>query len=175
MHYKDRCGRRRSLWGYCIEQGVSFPDVTSYRGRNAENDSYFSNLPKKARTGIMLATIFWQDSRAKAYRIRMQSGWLVLGHTDDNMGISAETKDIPQEISGTAMFPQTISRILWRVRTAERCYNWMLSKMENTTRSPPSHQELRRTLMSLFLKNSYKRASGVLLWTIQQNGRGYFF
>ncbi len=100
MHYKiDVEGD--GACGILYRAGSEFSRCDFIQRKKAENDSYFSNLPKKARTGIMLATIFGrQPGKSVTYPDAIRI--LVLGHTDDNMGISAETKDIPHRNIGNS-------------------------------------------------------------------------
>lgn len=57
-HYKISVEGQGAWWGYCIEQGVRFPDSQAYEGLNSQNDKYFTNLPDETQEGILLAALY---------------------------------------------------------------------------------------------------------------------
>ena len=165
MHYKIDVEGDGAWWGYCIEQGVSFPDVTSYRGRNAENDSYFSNLPKKTRTGIMLATIFGrQPGKSVPVSGCNQDDWywatqMIIWEYQQKLRTS------PTEISGNGHVSADYFKNTLEGRPAERCYNWMLSKMEEYYKIPSFTSRTEEDANEYVLKHSYKTGK----WSLTLN------
>ena len=118
---------------YCIESGVAFGSSTNeYTSTSGKNSRYFQNLPKAAREGIMLTTVYgWQPGKHTP----------VAGTNDDDYTIATQIiiweyqqqlRTSPTKIGANSHgipaenYYQTI-----KDRPAELCYNWILEQMEN--------------------------------------------
>lgn len=123
---------------YCIESGVAFGSSTNeYTSTSGKNSRYFQNLPKAAREGIMLTTVYgWQPGKHTP----------VAGTNDDDYTIATQIiiweyqqqlRTSPTKIGANSHgipaenYYQTI-----KDRPAELCYNWILEQMANHLVAP---------------------------------------
>ena len=123
---------------YCIESGIDFGSSTNeYTSTSGKNSRYFQNLPKAAREGIMLTTVYgWQAGKHTP----------VAGTNDDDYTLATQIiiweyqqqlRTSPTKISANSHgipadnYVQTI-----KGRPAELCYNWILEQMANHLVAP---------------------------------------
>ncbi len=123
---------------YCIESGIHFGYTTDgYTSTSGKNSRYFQNLPKAAREGIMLTTVYgWQEGKHTQ----------VAGTNDDDYALATQIiiweyqqqlRTSPTKIgansygiAGNSYF-KTIEG-----RPAEKCYHWILEQMANHLVAP---------------------------------------
>lgn len=123
---------------YCIESGVDFKSSTKgYTSSNGKNSRYFQNLPKAAREGIMLTTVYgWQPGKHTP----------VAGTNDDdyNLGTQIILWEYQQQLRTS---PTKLTENSYGIRAdnflrtikgrpAEKCYNWILEQMANHLVTP---------------------------------------
>lgn len=116
---------------YCIESGVDFGSSTNeYTSTSGRNSRYFQNLPKAAREGIMLATVYgWREGKSTP----------VAGTNNDDYALATQIiiweyqqqlRTSPTRIEANSLgipadsYYQTIQG-----RPAEKCYDWILQQM----------------------------------------------
>lgn len=125
-----------SYYGYCIEQGVSFPDAQQYQGVGWENDSYFSHLPKSTQAGIMLATIFGrQPGKSVPVAGCNDDDWywatqVIIWEYQQQLRLS------PTNIHGNGYVAANYFLSTLDGRPAEKCYNYILNAMAQYQRIP---------------------------------------
>jgi len=125
-----------NYYGYCIEQGVSFPDAQRYNGVGWINDSYFSNLPSNIQTGIMLATIFgWQPGKNVPVTGCNDDDWywatqVIIWEYQQKLRLS------PTKIQGNGFVSSNYFQSTLDGRPAEKCYNYVLASMEKYQKYP---------------------------------------
>lgn len=123
---------------YCIESGVNF--ITSdngYISKNGENSAYFQNLPYAAQYGIMLTSVYgWQPGKRSPvsganeddYAVATQ---IILWEYQQQLRISP-TKLV---VNSAGIRADNYFRTI-KDRPAEKCYNWILTKMAQHTTIP---------------------------------------
>ncbi len=129
QHYLIMPDGDDSYYGYCIEQGESFPDAQRYSGEGWRNDSYFSKLPSPIQTGIMLATIFgWQPGKNVPVAGCNQDDWywatqVIIWEYQQRLRSS------PTMIQGNGYVSSNYFQSTLAGRPAERCYYYILESM----------------------------------------------
>lgn len=135
-HYLIKPDEQGNYYGYCIEQGISYPDAQRYQGVSWGKDNYFTHLPKEVRTGIMLATIFGRQPGKSVP---------VPGCNDDDWYWATQViiweyqqqlRQSPTKIQGNGHVPATFFQSTLKGRPAEKCYNYMLAAMANYSEIP---------------------------------------
>lgn len=123
---------------YCIESGIDFGSSTNeYTSTSGKNSRYFQNLPKVAREGIMLTSVYgYQPGKSTP----------VAGTNNDDYAIATQIimweyqqqlRTSPTKIGSNSHgipannYFQTIQG-----RPAELCYNWILEQMANHLVAP---------------------------------------
>ena len=125
-----------NYYGYCVEQGVSFPDAEQYHGIGWINDSYFSKLPTTVQSGIMLATIFgWEPGKKVPVTGCNDDDWywatqVIIWEYQQKLRIS------PSKIQGNGFVPSNYFQSTLDARPAEKCYNYILAAMEEYQKLP---------------------------------------
>jgi hypothetical protein len=165
QHYLIKSDDEVDYYGYCIEQGVSFPDAQRYSGIGWVNDSYFSVLPDTVQTGIMLATIFgWQPGKQIP----------VSGCNDDDWYWATQViiweyqqrlRSGPKTISGNGYVPSNYFQSTLAGRPAEKCYNYILESMTDY-QNIPSFTAIDSSNVP---KNVLKWDSSKLRWSLTVN------
>lgn len=174
---------------YCIEAGVDFKSSTNeYISSSGKNSRYFQNLPKAAREGIMLTSIYgWQPGKHTA----------VSGTNDDDYNLATQiiiweyqqqlrTSPTKLEDNSYGIRADNFLRTI-KGRPAEKCYNWILEQMANHLVTP-SFSGKTHTLeynasskkYSLTLTDSNNTYSDLKLTdangiTVSRNGNKYTF
>ncbi len=123
---------------YCIESGIDFTSSTNgYTSSSGSNSRYFQNLPKAAREGIMLTTVYgWQDGKNTP----------VAGTNDDDYMLATQIiiweyqqqlRTSPTKITANSygIAADSYFRTI-KGRPAEKCYNWILEQMANHLVAP---------------------------------------
>lgn len=129
QHYVIMPDGEADYYGYCIEQGESFPDSQRYFGVGWVNDSYFSKLPTTVQNGIMLATIFgWQPGKTVPVPGCNEDDWywatqVIIWEYQQQLRTSPSTTQSNGHVSAN-YFQSTLDG-----RPAEKCYNMMLDSM----------------------------------------------
>ncbi len=123
---------------YCIESGVDFGTSTnSYTSASGENSNYFQNLPRVAREGIQLTTVYgWEPGKSTP----------VAGTNNDDYAVATQIIiwEYQQQLRTS---PTKIGQNSYGVRAdnyfrtiqgrpAEKCYNWILEQMANHLVTP---------------------------------------
>jgi hypothetical protein len=165
QHYLIKPDGEANYYGYCIEQGVSFPDAQHYTGVGWINDSYFSALPTTVQTGIMLATIFgWQPGKHVPVSGCNDDDWywatqVIIWEYQQKLRLS------PTILQGNGFVSANYFQSTLDGRPAEKCYNYILESMSeyqkipSFTASTPANAPL----------NVLKWDSSKLLWTLTLN------
>jgi hypothetical protein len=129
QHYLIMPDGEEAHYGYCIEQGVSFPDSQRYTGVGWKNDSYFLNLPNTAQAGIMLATIFgWQPEKNVPVAGCNVDDWywatqVIIWEYQQQLRTS------PTNIQSNGYVSSNYFQSTLAGRPAEKCYNHILASM----------------------------------------------
>lgn len=114
---------------YCVESGIDFTSSNNgYTSSSGSNSRYFQNLPKAAREGIMLTTVYgWQEglntpvggTNNDDYALATQ---IIIWEYQQQLRTSptriVENNGIPAD-----HYVKTIQG-----RPAEKCYNWILEQ-----------------------------------------------
>ena len=123
---------------YCIESGIDFGSSTNeYTSVSGKNSRYFQNLPKAAREGIMLTTVYgWQEGKHTP----------VAGTSDDDYALATQIiiweyqqqlRTSPTKISANSHgIPADNYLKTIKGRPAEKCYDWLLEQMANHLVAP---------------------------------------
>jgi len=155
-HYKICTSNGGGWWAYCIEQGVTFPDVSEYSGKNTGNDEYFRHLPQYVRDGIMLASIFGRQP-GKSVPVR--------GCNDDDWYWATQViiweyqqqlRKSPDILSGNGYIPADYFRKTLKGRPSEKCYEHILKSMEEYCRIPSFAARTKEKAPEHILKYSYE-------------------
>jgi hypothetical protein len=135
-HYLIAPDGQGKYYGYCIEQGISYPDTQRYQGTSWMQDNYFSHLPKYVRTGIMLATIFGrQPGKSVPIKGCNDDDWywatqVIIWEYQQQLRLS------PTKILSNGYVSSTYFRSTLKGRPAEKCYNYMLAAMAKYQKIP---------------------------------------
>lgn len=123
---------------YCIEAGVDFGTSTnSYTSSSGKNSRYFQNLPRAAREGIQLTTVYgWEEGKHTP----------VAGTNNDDYAVATQIIlwEYQQQLRTS---PTRIGKNSYGIRAdnffrtikgrpAEKCYNWILEQMANHLVTP---------------------------------------
>ena len=135
-HYQIIPYGQGSYYGYCVEQGLSFPDANRYTGSDWKNDVYFAALPKTVRNGILLATIFGlQPGKSVPVQGCNQDDWywatqVIIWEYQQQLRVS------PTQIQGNGYVPANYFQSTLDLRPAEKCYDYMLAAMTKYQQIP---------------------------------------
>lgn len=94
---------------YCVESGIDFTSSNNgYTSSSGSNSRYFQNLPKVAREGIMLTTVYgWQEGLNTP--VGEQTTMTMLWLRRLSFGsISSSSEQARPELSKTTAYRQTI-------------------------------------------------------------------
>jgi hypothetical protein len=135
-HYLIKPDGQGDYYGYCVEQGLSYPDANRYSSDGWENDKYFSSLPLNVRNGIMLATIFGRQPNKEVP---------VAGCNDDDWYWATQVviweyqqqlRSTPTKLSSNGLVTGDYFRSTLEGRPAEKCYNYILASMAEYQKLP---------------------------------------
>jgi len=136
QHYLIMPDGETDYYGYCIQQGESFPDAQRYSGVGWTNNAYFSKLPATVRTGIMLATIFgWQPGLQVPVPGCNDDDWywatqVIIWEYQQKLRFS------PTILQGNGYVSSNYFQSTLAGRPAEKCYNYILESMEDYQQIP---------------------------------------
>lgn len=125
-----------SYYGYCIEQGLTFPDARAYSGVGWQTDNYFSSLPSTVKNGIMLATIFGrQPGKTVPVSGCNDDDWywatqVIIWEYQQKLRLS------PTKLQSNGYVPANYFQFTLDGRPAEKCYDYILSSMANHEKVP---------------------------------------
>ena len=116
---------------YCVESGIDFTrSDEGYTSASYANSQYFQNLPKTAREGIMLTTVYgWQEGLSTPVEgtnnddFALATQIIIWEYQQQLRTSPTKIADNSYGIPANAYF-QTIEG-----RPAEKCYNWLLEQM----------------------------------------------
>ena len=131
---KDSSGARQVL---CIESGVDYNAKGTYTSESGKNNSYFQNLPAAVQYGLMLTSIYgWHPGKTAP----------VSGTNEDDFAIATQSIlwEYQQQLRTS---PTTLAANSYGIpadtyykgiqgRPAEKCYDWLLSQMQNHATVP---------------------------------------
>ena len=131
---KDSSGARQVL---CIESGVDYNANGTYTSESGKNNSYFQNLPAAVQHGLMLTSVYgWHPGKTAP----------VSGTNEDDFAIATQSIlwEYQQQLRTS---PTTLSANSHGIpadtyykgiqgRPAEKCYDWLLSQMQNHATVP---------------------------------------
>lgn len=114
---------------YCVESGIDFTSSNNgYTSSSGSNSRYFQNLPKAAREGIMLTTVYgWQEGLNTP----------VAGTNNDDYALATQViiweyqqqlRTSPTRIVENNGIPADHYFKTIQGRPAEKCYNWILEQ-----------------------------------------------
>ena len=174
---------------YCVESGINFGTTTGgYSSTNGTNSSYFQNLPKAAREGILLTTVYgWQEGRNTP----------VAGTNNDDYSLATQIiiweyqqqlRTSPTRIGANShgMAADSYYKTI-KGRPAEKCYNWILEQMANHLVVPSFSGQLHTLMYDASAKqysitltdtnhtNADLKLSGNSGITVSRNGNEYTF
>ena len=131
---KDSSGSRQIM---CIESGIPYNAGGTYDSKSGTNSSYFQNLPTTAQYGIMLTSVYgWRPGKTAP----------ISGTNEDDFSMATQIIlwEYQQQLRTS---PTTLKANSYGVpadtyfkgikgRPAEKCYNWLLSQMQNHATIP---------------------------------------
>ncbi len=131
---KDSSGARQVL---CIESGVDYNAKGTYTSESGKNNSYFQNLPAAVQYGLMLTSIYgWHPGKTAP----------VSGTNEDDFAIATQSilweyqqqlRTSPTSLAANSYgIPADTYYKGIQGRPAEKCYDWLLSQMQNHTTVP---------------------------------------
>jgi hypothetical protein len=171
QHYMIKPDGEEDYYGYCIEQGESFPDAQRYSGVGWKNDSYFTNLPNSVQTGIMLATIFgWQPGKNVPVSGCNADDWywatqVIIWEYQQKLRTS------PTNIQSNGYVSSNYFQSTLAGRPAENCYHYMLKSMADYQVVPSFVSTDSANVSMIILKwDSIKRQWCVSLNDTNQSG-----
>ena len=114
---------------YCVESGIDFTSSNNgYTSSSGSNSRYFQNLPRAAREGIMLTTVYgWQEGLNTP----------VAGTNNDDYALATQViiweyqqqlRTSPTRIAENNGIPADHYFKTIQGRPAEKCYNWILEQ-----------------------------------------------
>lgn len=130
---KDCSGSRQIM---CIESGIPYNAGGTYDSKSGTNSSYFQNLPTTAQYEIMLTSVYgWRPGKTA----------LISGTNEDDFSMA--TQIILWEYQQLRTSPTTLKANSYgapadtyfkgiKGRPAEKCYNWLLTQMQNHATIP---------------------------------------
>jgi hypothetical protein len=151
-HYLIMPDGQDHYYGYCIEQGLSFPDANRYSGIGWNSDPFLNSLPETVRNGILLATIYGRQPNKKVP---------VSGCNDDDWYWATQViiweyqqklRLSPTKIQGNGYVPADYFHSTLDGRPAEKCYNYILSAIEDHQKIPSFTSEIRESATMNVLK-----------------------
>ncbi len=160
-HYLIKTDNQGDYYGYCIEQGISYPDAMRYTGESWKNDKYFNALPKTVRQGIMLATIFGrQPGKTVPVAGCNNDDWywatqVIIWEYQQKLRTS------PTSIESNGYVPSNYFENTLHGRPAEKCYKYMLSAMSKYTKIPSFTSKTPEKAKTVLLKWDSKKS----VWT----------
>ena len=131
---KDSSGSRQIM---CIESGIPYNAGGTYESKSGTNSSYFQNLPTTAQYGIMLTSVYgWRPGKTAP----------ISGTNEDDFSMATQIIlwEYQQQLRTS---PTTLKANSYGVpadtyfkgikgRPAEKCYNWLLTQMQNHATIP---------------------------------------
>ena len=131
---KDSSGARQVL---CIESGVDYNAKGTYTSESGKNNVYFQNLPAAVQYGLMLTSVYgWHPGKTAP----------VSGTNEDDFAIATQSIlwEYQQQLRTS---PTTLTANSYGIpadtyykgiqgRPAEKCYDWLLSQMQNHATVP---------------------------------------
>ena len=131
---KDSSGSRQIM---CIESGIPYNAGGTYDSKSGTNSSYFQNLPTTAQYGIMLTSVYgWRPGKTAP----------ISGTNEDDFSMATQVIlwEYQQQLRTS---PTTLKANSYGVpadtyfkgikgRPAEKCYNWLLTQMQNHATIP---------------------------------------
>ena len=131
---KDSSGSRQIM---CIESGIPYNAGGTYDSKSGTNSSYFQNLPTTAQYGIMLTSVYgWRPGKTAP----------ISGTNEDDFSMATQIIlwEYQQQLRTS---PTTLKANSYGVpadtyfkgikgRPAEKCYNWLLTQMQNHATIP---------------------------------------
>ena len=131
---KDSSGTRQVL---CIESGVDYNAKGTYTSESGKNNSYFQNLPAAVQYGLMLTSVYgWHPGKTAP----------VSGTNEDDFAIATQSilweyqqqlRTSPTSLAANSYgIPADTYYNGIKGRPAEKCYDWLLSQMQNHAAIP---------------------------------------
>ena len=131
---KDSSGSRQIM---CIESGIDYNAGGTYSSVNGKNSSYFQNLPTTAQYGIMLTSVYgWRPGKTAP----------ISGTNEDDFSYATQTilweyqqqlRTSPTTLKANSYgIPADTYYQCIKGRPAEKCYNWLLTQMQNHATIP---------------------------------------
>ena len=130
----DSSGSRQIM---CIESGIDYNAGGTYSSVNGKNSSYFQNLPTTAQYGIMLTSVYgWRPGKTAP----------ISGTNEDDFSYATQTilweyqqqlRTSPTTLKANSYgIPADTYYQCLKGRPAEKCYNWLLTQMQNHATIP---------------------------------------
>ena len=131
---KDSSGARQVL---CIESGVDYNAKGTYTSESGKSNSYFQNLPAAVQYGLMLTSVYgWHPGKTAP----------VSGTNEDDFAIATQSilweyqqqlRTSPTSLAANSHgIPADTYYKGIQGRPAEKCYDWLLSQMQNHATVP---------------------------------------
>lgn len=131
---KDSSGSRQIM---CIESGIPYNAGGTYDSKSGTNSSYFQNLPTTAQYGIMLTSVYgWRPGKTAP----------ISGTNEDDFSMATQTilweyqqqlRTSPTTLKANSYgIPADTYYQCIKGRPAEKCYNWLLTQMQNHATIP---------------------------------------
>ncbi len=131
---KDSSGSRQIM---CIESGIPYNAGGTYDSKSGTNSSYFQNLPTTAQYGIMLTSVYgWRPGTTAP----------ISGTNEDDFSMATQTilweyqqqlRTSPTTLKANSYgIPADTYYQCIKGRPAEKCYNWLLTQMQNHATIP---------------------------------------
>ena len=131
---KDSSGSRQIM---CIESGIPYNAGGTYDSKSGTNSSYFQNLPTTAQYGIMLTSVYgWRPGKTAP----------ISGTNEDDFSMATQiilweyqqqlrTSPTTLKANNYGIPADTYYQCI-KGRPAEKCYNWLLTQMQNHATIP---------------------------------------
>ena len=131
---KDSSGSRQIM---CIESGIPYNAGGTYDSKSGTNSSYFQNLPTTAQYGIMLTSVYgWRPGKTAP----------ISGTNEDDFSMATQIilweyqqqlRTSPTTLKANSYgIPADTYYQCIKGRPAEKCYNWLLTRMLNHSTIP---------------------------------------
>ena len=131
---KDSSGSRQIM---CIESGIPYNAGGTYDSKSGTNSSYFQNLPTTAQYGIMLTSVYgWRPGKTAP----------ISGTNEDDFSMATQIilweyqqqlRTSPTTLKANSYgIPADTYYQCIKGRPAEKCYNWLLTQMQNHATIP---------------------------------------
>ena len=165
----DGSGNEKQV--FCLEAGVQFEGSTNgYKSENGNNSSYFQNLPYTARYGIMLASMYSNETSVPSaikdecnmddFRFAAQC---IIWEYQQQLRTSPTSRKDNSTIDKDTYY-QGI-----KGRPAEVAYNWILKQMSNHTTIPSFSSTSKSSAKTYTLKYSSETEKFSLTLTDSNN------